>query len=149
MTELVSLQGPWFWFIVAGLLLIGELLSPGVFLMWLAGAAALTGFADLAFGLGWTAELIVFAGFSLFTVFASWKHVTSNWSPKSDQPHLNARHGAYVGRIFPLDRAIINGSGKLKIEDVLWDVEGPDLAVGAMVKVTGVDGMRLIAVKAD
>jgi inner membrane protein len=149
MTELVSLQGPWFWFIVAGLLLMGELLSPGVFMMWLAGAAALTGFADLAFGLGWTAELIAFAGFSLFTVFASWKHVTSSWSPKSDQPHLNARHGAYVGRIFPLDRAIINGSGKLKIEDVLWDVEGPDLAVGAMVKVTGVDGMRLIAVKAD
>jgi inner membrane protein len=149
MSELFTLSGPWFWFIAAGLLLIGELLSPGVFLMWLAGAAVLTGFADMALGLGWTGEVIAFALLSLFTVFASWKHVTSNWSPKSDQPHLNMRHGAYVGRTFPLDEAIINGSGKLKIEDALWDVDGPDLPVGAKVKVIGVNGLRLVAEKAN
>jgi inner membrane protein len=149
MTEFFSLSGPWLWFIIAGLLLIGELLSPGVFLMWLAGAAVLTGFSDLVFGFGWAGEVVAFGAWSLALVFASWKHVTSRWSPKSDQPHLNMRHGAYVGRIYPLDQAIINGTGKLKIEDALWDVEGPELAVGTLVKVTGVDGMRLVAVKAE
>lgn len=149
MSELLSLSGPWLWFIIAGLFLIGELLSPGVFLMWLAGAAVLTGLADLIFGFGWAGEVIAFGLLSLGLVFASWKQVSSRWSPKSDQPHLNLRHGAYVGRVYPLDQAIINGTGKLKIEDALWDVEGPDLAAGTRVKVTGVDGMRLVAVKAE
>jgi inner membrane protein len=149
MSEFVSLSGPWFWFILAGLLLIGELLSPGVFLMWLAGAAVLTGFVDMALRLGWTGEVIAFALLSLFSVFASWKHVTSGWSPKSDQPHLNMRHHAYVGRIFPLHQAITDGSGKLKIEDALWDVEGPDLPVGTRVKITAANGLRLVAVKAE
>jgi inner membrane protein len=149
MSDFLSLSGPWLWFIIAGLLLIGELLSPGVFLMWLAGAAVLTGFADLIFGFGLAGEIVAFGLLSLALVFASWKHVTSRWSPKSDQPHLNQRHGAYVGRVFPLDVAIVNGTGKLKIEDALWDVEGPDLSAGTRVKVTGVNGMRLIAAKAD
>ena len=149
MSELIALPGPWLWFIIAGLLLIGELLSPGVFLMWLAGAAALTGLADLALSLNWSSEIIAFAGLSLFTVFASWRHVTSSWSPKSDQPHLNLRHGAYVGRVFPLERAIVKGTGQLKIEDTLWGVEGPDLPAGTMVKVTAVNGLRLVAEKAE
>jgi inner membrane protein len=148
MSDLLSISGPWFWFIVAGLLLIGELLSPGVFLMWLAGAAAFTGLADLVFSFAWAGEIIVFAVSSLALVFASWKHVTSQWSPQSDQPHLNLRQGAYVGRVFALESAIVNGSGKLKIEDALWDVDGPDLPKGAKVKVTALNGLRLVAEKA-
>jgi inner membrane protein len=148
MSDLISLSGPWFWFIVAGLFLIGELLSPGVFLMWLAGAAILTGLTDLILSLGWSGEVIAFALLSLGLVLASWKHVTSGWSPKSDQPHLNMRHGAFVGRVFPLDQAIVNGTGKLKIEDTLWDVEGPNLNAGTMVRVTAVNGLKLVAEKA-
>jgi inner membrane protein len=144
MSELMSLNGGWFWFIVAGLLLIGELLSPGVFLMWLAGAAAITGVLDVALGLSWTAEILIFGGASLLLVLASWKYVTRGWNPKSDQPHLNHRHGAFVGRVFVLEQPIVNGSGKLRIEDTLWDVDGPDLPVGARVKVTGLNGMRLL-----
>jgi inner membrane protein len=145
MSELISLPGPWFWFIIAGLLLIGELLSPGVFLMWLAGAAALTGVADFALDLRWQSEVALFAVLSGALVFASWNWVKNQRSPKTDQPHLNLRHGAYVGRVFVLEKAIVNGSGKLKIEDSLWDVDGPDLPVGARVKVTGVNGLRLNA----
>jgi inner membrane protein len=145
MSDLLSFSGPWFWFIVAGLLLIGELLSPGVFLIWLAGAAIITGAADYLFGMSWAGEVITFALTSLATVFASWKHVTSNWSPKSDQPHLNQRLNGFVGRTIVLDQAIINGSGKVRIEDAMWDVDGEDAPVGAKVKLTGVNGLRLVA----
>jgi inner membrane protein len=149
MTDLTFLYSPWSWFILAGLLLIGELLSPGVFLIWLAGAAALTGFVDIALGLSWQNEVIIFAVLSAVLVFASWNWVKTQRTPKSDQPHLNLRHGAYVGRVFVLEKAITNGAGKIKIEDALWDVDGPDLPVGAKVKVTGVNGLRLNAVGAD
>jgi inner membrane protein len=148
MSEFITLSGPWFWFILAGLLLIGELLSPGVFLMWIAAAAALTGVADLLLGLTWQIEVVLFAVFSVALVFASWNFVKGQREPKSDQPHLNQRHGAYVGREFTLEKPIVNGSGKLRIEDALWDVDGPDLPAGARVKVTSVNGLRLNAVKA-
>jgi inner membrane protein len=148
MSELITMNGSWFWFILASLLLIGELLSPGVFLMWLAGAAVITGLADLAFGMVWTIELLVFALAALLVVLVSWKFVTRGWNPTSDQPYLNQRHGAYVGQIFVLEQAIVNGSGTLRIEDALWNVDGPDLAVGTRVKVTGVNGLRLMAERA-
>jgi inner membrane protein len=38
----------------------------------------------------------------------------------------------------------VNGSGKIKVEDTLWDVDGPDMAVGSRIKVTAVQGMRLM-----
>jgi inner membrane protein len=147
MSELMSLGG-WFWFILAGVLLLGELLSPGVFLMWLAAAAAITGVLDWALALSWTAEILVFGAASLLLVLASWKYVTRSWNPKSDQPHLNHRHGAFVGRVFVLEQPIVNGAGKLRIEDTLWDVDGPDLPTGAHVKVTGLNGMHLVAERA-
>jgi inner membrane protein len=147
MSDMFSLAGPWFWFIVAGLLLIGELLSPGVFLMWIAAAAALTGVVDVLFSLTWQVEVALFAVFSLALVFAMWGFVKTQREPKSDQPHLNQRHGAYVGREFTLEKPIVNGSGKLRIEDALWDIDGPDLPAGARVKVTGVNGLRLTAEK--
>ena len=149
MSDLMFFSTPWLWFIIAGLLLIGELLSPGVFLMWLAGAAGMTGIATFLFGMGWAGQVITFGLTALFTVFASWKQVTSNWSPKSDQPHLNQRINAYVGRVVVLDQAIINGSGKVRIEDALWDVDGEDAPVGTRVKLTGVKGLRLLASKVE
>jgi inner membrane protein len=147
MADVITLNSPWLWFIIAGLLLIGELLSPGVFLMWLAGAAVLTGLADAALGLGWVSEIIIFGFASLLIVFATWKQVTAKWSPKSDQPHLNQRHRAYVGRTVVLDQAIVNGQGKVRIDDALWDVDGDDASAGTMVRITGVNGLRLVASK--
>ncbi len=43
-----------------------------------------------------------------------------------------------------LNEPIVDGKGRLKIEDTMWELRGPDLPQGAWVKVTGVDGMRLM-----
>jgi inner membrane protein len=148
MTEFWPVLGPYLWWIVAGILLIGELIMPGVFLLWLAAAAALTAVVDLVFDLSWQGEVITFAVLSFALVLASWRYVTATRRPKTDQPHLNQRHGAYVGRVFPLEMAIENGSGKVRIEDALWDVDGPDTPAGQRVKITGVKGLRLVAERA-
>jgi inner membrane protein len=148
MSEFWPVIGPWAWWIIAGILLIGELLAPGIFLLWLAAAAALTAIADLIFNFSWQGEVATFAILSVALVVASWRWVMDSRKPKSDQPHLNQRHAAYVGRIFPLEQAITNGSGKVRIEDALWDVDGPDLAKGERVRITGISGLRLSAEKA-
>lgn len=149
MSDILSVFAtPWLWFIIAVLLLAGELTLPGVFLLWLALAAAVTGLVDLALGLSWTAEVMVFAVASLLLVLASWRYVMAQRRPKSDQPFLNQRHHAYVGQSTVLVQAIANGIGKVRFEDALWEVRGVDLPIGAKVLVTEIDGMTLKVVAA-
>lgn len=62
---------------------------------------------------------------------------------RSDTPHLNARAAQIVGRIVVLVEPIEAGLGKIRCDDTLWQVEGPDLPAGARVRVTGAKGMRL------
>ena len=61
----------------------------------------------------------------------------------SDQPALNRRTAALVGRVVPLERAIVDGHGRVQIADAFWEVTGPDLPAHAHVRVVGADGMTL------
>jgi membrane protein implicated in regulation of membrane protease activity len=149
MDNVFALTGPWFWFIVAGVLLIGELLVPGIFLLWLGMAAALTGIVHWAFGWGWQTEAIIFAAFSISLVAASWRYVMNQRSKPTDQPNLNYRHANYVGRAVKLEHAIDHGRGKVRIDDTLWDVEGPDLPKGTSVKITEAKNMILVVERAS
>ena len=144
MGDLFPLLGDnWFWFVVGLALLIGELLMPGIFLLWLAIAAGLTGFVNAAYNISWQGELAVFAVLSIILVMASWRYVRGQHRPKSDQPDLNQRQTGYIGRRTTLLKAISNGSGKVKIDDSVWDVTGPDMAQGTPVIVTGVKDATL------
>lgn len=144
MEHFIPFLGYWIWWVVAGVLLILELMAPGIFFIWLAIAAALTGLADMIFDLTWQAELLVFAGLSLVSVFAGRSIYRGRNAEPEDNPFLNRRQHSYIGRSFKLDHPITNGRGKLTIEDTIWEVEGPDLAPGSLVKVTSVSGMRLV-----
>jgi inner membrane protein len=143
MQELVPLTGIWFWWIVAGVLLLLELMTPGVFAMWLAFAAASVGIADYFFDLNWQLELLAFAGFSLVYVYLARPWYSKSNLQNSDQPNLNQRIYSFVGKSYVLHEPIVDGAGKLDIEGTRWDVLGPDLASGATVKVTAVEGMKL------
>ncbi|MDO8354760.1 MAG: NfeD family protein [Aestuariivirga sp.] len=143
MQELFPVAGIWFWWIVAGVLLLLELMTPGVFAMWLALAAASVGITDYFFDLNWQLELLAFAGFSLVYVYLARPWYSKNKLQNSDQPNLNQRIYAFVGKSFVLSEPIVNGEGKLDIEGTRWDVLGPNLAKGATVKVTAVEGMKL------
>jgi inner membrane protein len=143
MEQIFPLAGPWFWWIIAGALLLAEMLLPGFFMLWLAVAAALTAVVDLMFQLSWTGEVLTFAVFSFLTILASWRFIMNSRSLKSDSPHLNQKQNAFLGKTYVLNQAILNGSGKIKVEDALWDVDGEDASAGSRVKVVGVEGMRL------
>ena len=143
MEQIFSNYGIWFWFVAATVLLIGELLNPGVFLMWLAAAAALTGLVHLIYPMSLPSEALLFAVLAAGLIAASWRLVSKSWHPKSDQPFLNQRQDGLVGRTFVLLQPIVNGQGKIRFEDTIWDVDGPELPKNARVKVIAVDGLRL------
>jgi inner membrane protein len=144
MEQIMPFAGPWFWWIIAGTLLLAEMMLPGFFMLWLAFAAALTAIVDQIFHFSWMGEVLSFAGFAILSVLLSWRYVMSGRYSKTDAPHLNQKHNAFVGKTYTLVTAITHGSGKIKVEDALWDVDGPDCEAGSRVKVTGVDGLRLV-----
>lgn len=146
MEQFVPLLGQWFWFVVAGVLLLLELMAPGVFFIWLAAGALATGLVDLVANFGWQGEAIAFAAFSVAAILIGRPLLRKGHALDSDQPNLNQRMYDYVGKSYVLKDAIVNGHGKVRVDDTLWDVTGTDLPAGARVKVTGVAGLRLTVV---
>ncbi len=144
MEQLFPFLGQWTWLVMAAMLLLLELLLPGVFLIWLAIAAALTGIADYLLDMPWQAELLLFALLSVIAVFSGRRYYKGPGMEPADNPYLNRRQMGYVGRTFTLREPIVDGRGKLAIEDTVWEIEGPDLAAGTRIKVTAVHGMSLI-----
>lgn len=131
----------WHWLILAGLLLILELTAPAFFFLWLGLAAAATGLLLLVFpGTPLEAQMILFAVLSVFAVIA-WRRYRESHPHTSDQPNLNRRGEQYIGRVFTLQKAIVNGVGKVTVDDSTWRVEGADLPAGTRVRVDGVDGV--------
>lgn len=144
MEQVFPFLGQWAWFVIAGVFLLLELLLPGVFFMWLAIAAVVTGIADYLVDLPWQAELLMFAFVSAVAVFTGRRFYKGPGMEPEDNPYLNRRQMGYVGRTFTLREPIVDGRGKLAIEDTVWEVEGPDLAAGSRVKVAAVRDMCLI-----
>ena len=144
MEQIFPILGQWVWFVAAGLLLLLELMSPGVFFIWLAAAAAVTGLADYFLNLPWQAELPLFAFLSAVAVFGGRRFYKGPGMEPEDNPYLNRRQLGYIGRTFTLKEPIIDGRGKLAIEDTVWEIEGPELGAGTRVKVTAVRNMSLI-----
>jgi inner membrane protein len=73
-----------------------------------------------------------------------WRRVARNNSGASkSNPFLNKRTDALVGRVFTLEKPIIDGRGTVKIDDTIWRVAGPDAPAGSRVKIVQADGASL------
>src|SRR5450432_2933411 len=134
--------GVWDWFIAGGVLLVMEVLAPGVFMLWLGLAALLVGAISLFVEWPWQAQFVAFAGFSVAAI-PLWRRLAFRVEAKTAQPFLNRRSEAFVGRIFTLEKPIVDGFGTIGIDDTVWRVAGPDAPAGSKVKVTRVDGAAL------
>ncbi|MGE0004708.1 MAG: NfeD family protein [Parvibaculaceae bacterium] len=141
MQQFLPFLGGWTWWVIAGLLLLIELILPGVFFLWLGLAAALVGIIDLFADLSWQVEVAAFAVLAVVLVLLVRPRIKLSEGPATN---LNQRVLDYVGRSYVLDEAIVNGRGKVRIDDTLWVVTGADRDKGEWVRVKGVDGMRLV-----
>ena len=131
------------WAAVALLLFAAEAMAPGAFMLWLGLAAAVVFAVVLLFsGIPLLAQagLFVVLGFVSIQVYRRWFRKREK---PSDQPALDRRTAALVGRVVPLQRAIVDGRGRVQIADAFWEVAGPDLPAHAHVRIVGADGMTL------
>jgi membrane protein implicated in regulation of membrane protease activity len=134
----------WHWWILAAVFAGIEILAPGVFFIWLAAAAALTGLSALFIpGMGWEIEALIFAVLAVASVVFWRAYVKKNGGKADPASRLNRRGEQMIGRTAVLSEPIQNGRGKARIDDTVWRVEGSDLPAGTQIKVTGVDGAIL------
>lgn len=137
------MQSPWFWWGVALALFAAEALLPGAFLLWLGFAAVATALLVLVLPIDPVGQGFLFGVLGLVAVGIGWtQRRRINARPK-DHPMLNRRGAQLVGQVFPLESAIVDGRGRLKIGDAFWRAEGPDLPQGARVRIIEVDGAKV------
>ena len=137
------MQSPWFWWGVALALFAAEAVLPGSFMLWLGFAALGTALIELAVPMSASAQWMLFAVLALISVAAGWQYKKRNPAQATDQPLLNRRGALLVGHVYPLESAIIDGRGRLKIGDAFWTASGPDMAIGSRVRVVAVEGTTL------
>ena len=140
--ETIIELGPWVWMILAAILFVLELISPGIFFMWFGVAAAVTGLIVFRYDLSWQWQLVSFAVLSLITVLLANRYLRQN-PLESERPLLNERAVQLVGQSFELLDPIVDGRGSIKTGDTIWRVEGPELPKGARIIVVGADGTVL------
>ena len=132
----------WHWWVLGLVLLVAEMLLPtGFVLLWIGASAIIVGALSWLLPLAWQLELVLFAVLSLAS-FLVWKKFRPEVQ-ESDQPMLNRRGQSYIGRNFTLKDPIVNGVGKLRVDDSQWRITGPDVPAGTQVKVTRADGATL------
>jgi membrane protein implicated in regulation of membrane protease activity len=138
---------PWVWLAGGVLLCAGEMLAAGMFLLWIGLAAMATGATVFVFAVSLEWTLILFGVYAVVFV-ALGRRVYGSQDRPGDRPFLNRRAEALLGREFTLDHAIEGGEGRIRVNDSVWRVRGPDLPAGAKVTVTGVEDGVLLRVAA-
>lgn len=134
----------WNWWVFALVLIIVEVLVAGTFFLWMGISAGIVGLVLYLFpGLDWQVQLSLFAVFSVISIIVSrlWLAKHARAEPPST---LNRRGSQYVGRPFTLSEPIVNGIGRLNVDDTIWRISGPDLESGSQIIVEGLEGTILL-----
>lgn len=143
MSEIAALIDPrWGWFVAGVLLAAAEIVVPGVFLIWIAIAAVVTGFVALLFDPPLAVDLAIFAVTAVASIY-----VGRNLYGRAEQPAdplLNNRAARMIGRRVTISEPIVAGAGRATDGDSFWSAKGPDMAAGTVANVTAVEGNTLV-----
>lgn len=142
--EWFSTWSLWHWLILGFVLLIAELVLPGVFLLWWGLAAIVTASIGLMIpSLSLPTLAIIYAIFALMLSVIWWKY--QHGQDKKDQlrSSLNQRDHAMLGTRGMVQEIATNGIGRGHFGDTTWRIQGTDLAIGDLIEVYQVDGITL------
>ena len=143
MDWLDTLDPHWAWLALGLVLAIAEMAIPGVFLIWLAGAALVTGVVAWLVPVGMPLQIVLFAVLAIVAVFAGKRYLAANPVVSAD-PLMNDRGARLVGETVVVTHAIDGGTGRVKLGDSEWLVRGPEAEPGTRMRVSGHDGAVLL-----
>lgn len=133
------------WWLIAALALgAAELVAPGVFLVFMALAAAATAAILLAVpDLPLAGQLASFAAWAAVTVLVGRRWYVDYPVPSEDAL-LNDRAARLIGQVVTVLDPIEHGRGRVVVDDSVWLARGPEARAGSQVRVLAVDGAVLV-----
>lgn len=143
MNGLEGFDAHWIWIAIGLILAALEMLVPGVYLIWLAIAAIITGLLTFGLDLVLPAQVVIFVSLSLIAAFSAKRFLRDSPIESSD-PLLNQRGSRMIGENAIVTQAIEAGTGRVRHGDSEWIARGPDVEEGARVRITGSDGAILL-----
>lgn len=136
---ILGLEPGYYWLVGGVLLLILELVAPGVFLAFVGMAAIATGAITLAIGLGLPMQLVLFALYTLVAILIGKRFYAQPDAPDAD-PLLNDRAARLLGRTVTAVTAIDEEGGRVRVGDGEWGARGGPASAGEKVVIIGVEG---------
>ncbi len=133
----------WGWWITAAVLILFEILAPGVFFLFFAFAAFIVASIGWAFDIDWQYELLIFAAIGFGSMFAGRRYFKNERLSFEEHP-INDPMAEYIGRVVELHGAVKNGAGEIKLGDSIWVVTGDDAEIGRSVKIIGKNDQKFI-----
>jgi membrane protein implicated in regulation of membrane protease activity len=143
MEWLEALEAHWVWLTLGVILAGAEMLVPGVYLIWLALAAIVTGVLTAGLDMSLPYQVVNFVSLALIFAFSA-KRFLRDKPIESSDPLMNRRGARLVGEAAVVVQAIEHGSGRVKLGDSEWIARGPDMPVGEHVRVSGSEGAILL-----
>lgn len=138
-----GIEPHWLWAALGLVLLAAEMLVPGVLLLWFGLAALATAVLVFATDPSLPVQIVNFAFLALIFAYSARRFLTDNPIESSD-PLLNNRMGRLLGEVAVVSLPLEGGRGRVRLGDSEWQAEGPDLAVGERVRITGNRGTVLL-----
>ncbi|HEX2116292.1 MAG TPA: NfeD family protein [Alphaproteobacteria bacterium] len=130
----------WVWGVAGLALLAAETILPGFYLLWVGLAALVVCAGVVAFDLAATSQLLLFAASAIATCVAGW--FVYQWRSAQEPVDPNDNAEQMVGSTGEVLEAS-GGRLRVKVRDSIWLADGPDLAAGTRVRVTGQHGTVL------
>lgn len=132
----------WVWFVLGLALAALEMLVPGVYLIWLAVAALITGLIAFVADPPLALQVVSFVSLSLIAAYSAKRFLRDRPIISAD-PTLNKPGGRLVGETAMVTQALEGGSGRIRVGDSEWIARGPDTRKGMRVRITGCLGTAL------
>jgi inner membrane protein len=130
----------WYWLIAAVVMIVIEMILPAAYFLWMGISAFVVGLLVYVMPtLPILIQVVIFGVLSVVTLVLYKRHHKLN-PTENDEPNLNRRGEQYIGRTFTLEEPIVNGVGKVRVDDSTWKVRGQDMPAGMKVRVLSVDG---------
>jgi membrane protein implicated in regulation of membrane protease activity len=143
MDFLEGIEPAWLWMIGGVVLLIAEIIAPGVFLVWIGIAAIVTGLFAILFGIGIAGQLGLFALYAILAVMVGRRFYAVKELEHSG-PGLNNPSARLIGRRVIVVQPVDEDSGRVRVGDSEWSARGGPPQPGDRVRITGVEGNCLI-----
>ncbi len=133
----------WHWVVLGAALAIAEVVVPATVLLWTGAAALVLGLALWVLppiGLQWQLLAFIILAPAFVTLGLGLRRRRAEPINSGD---VNLGSSRLVGQRVTLATPVVNGRGSITLGGTVWQVTGPDAPAGAVVTITGSDGVTL------